>query len=300
MSLIEDKAVGTDSEVGIGRRRSCLTGPFGAEPSRSTVQEQRGQSGQETKHAFTAPIGVITPVNWSSRRKRRSRGTKVVNVIGSYSNPWKLVKDEMKKIDDGFWSPTIDDFTVVATSKRKNEKRVECKTVDQFLAIIYRYRPGSVKRVNIFTHGDRMGIGFYGKVDQAGTVTFHSHAPNTQSVLGTSLDGKSLAKARNPSQWWQCIIRKRLSKRYYLKDVLKRFAKGAEIVLYACRSGVDPTLLKDIATTFKVPVRGFSQKIAFCPKHNNISIDRSRMGIDNCKNPTKDYRTLKPDRVQKP
>jgi hypothetical protein len=213
---------------------------------------------------------------------------KVISLIGQFPNPWKTrIKDEINRIETGQWSPTDDDFYANAVSRK-----LTCTSFLEFMSAIYNNPPRSVAQVNVLTHGSRSSIPFKGTVhNRTGIVTLNH---------STALNDTVLQNAEKNS--WKFKNDKGREVEFWLKDVKSRFAKNAKIVFYACHSGIDLALLKNVATTFNVQVLGFSKEIAYCPsfKRRPPSIDRRRIGVGSCKSPKRKLSLLTPDRQVKP
>lgn len=172
-----------------------------------------------------------------------------VNLAGFFVwDPVLSDAQEIQALADGKWSPATVDFLAVMGDK-------SLKGMGDFTAIlgeIAQYAPGSVKRVNFFTHSDATLLGIRGRNDTSGsggTVTFDV------SVSDTEIDAfaqNGLSFTYNGQQ-------------FDLSDVRARFAPGATFVLYGCKAGQNTSLLNALNKLLGVRVIGFKKKIAFCP-----------------------------------
>lgn len=169
-----------------------------------------------------------------------------VNLAGYFVwDPAISDADEIAALNANQWSPATVDFLAVMGDK-------SLKGMGDFIAImaeIVRYAPGSVKRVNFFTHADNTTLGIRGKISP-GSVLFDVH------VTDADIDSYASSGISFTSN----------GEIFDLDDVRARLAPDAVFVLYGCKAGQNASLLKAIARLLKVRVVGFKKKIAFCPK----------------------------------
>ena len=207
-------------------------------------------------------------------KKTKSAGREIT-IVGSFKNPFKTRADEIEAMDKDRWEPSTDDFVAVGG---------KTVTVDNFLTIFgtilvdgtRETKPGSINRINIFTHANPSMIAFSGQITSAGamaTVTLHGNGALTPGDLQALTQGQTFSvNSTNKTL---------AAKAFTLDDVRRRFAKDAVIVIYACKSGIDTSFLQEIADTFQVKVRGFSDLVGYFPKYTQGSntIDRRHVGI---------------------
>jgi hypothetical protein len=118
------------------------------------------------------------------------------------------------------------------------------------LTAIAQHRPS---RVNIFTHATEGYIALSGRVVKGG-VYF-----NKQEA--TELNGELISKAeQDHTTFW---VGK--SKSFTMKEVRAALPKNAEIVIYACHSGLDKSYLRQLSKVFGAKVKGFSKSIRYYP-----------------------------------
>lgn len=177
---------------------------------------------------------------------------------------WKgKIKKEIEALKSNRWAPSIDDFeALVSTSYTTSH-------FNQLLGIIIKQRKGSVKRINIFTHSNPDLIAFKGTIKP--TTTFAEVSLEINS--GLSLDA---LQGMTDGIWFQVGNSK---KKHTIKDIRARFASGAKVFFYSCKSGTDLVLLKEFANKFVVTAVGFKDNICYCPKYTSHSIDRKHVGL---------------------
>jgi hypothetical protein len=159
-------------------------------------------------------------------------------------------------------------------------------TVDsylQLLAVILvdgnrETQAGSIGRINIFTHANSDMIALSGRIAAGGMST--QVFLNVNSAL--SVDNLNNLTQSGVTFSVQSQSKQIASKKFTLDDVRKRFAKAAVIVVYACHSGMDGAFLQQIADTFQVKVRGFTDVIGYFPKFTEQPAkvtNRKRVGV---------------------
>jgi hypothetical protein len=91
--------------------------------------------------------------------------------VGDFPNPWASAREEIKPIKDGIWFPSTDDFIVVERNSREKKSRTPTKIVGSVGAFIYLVLDqlvGSIKRINLITHGNGSRIAFSDEIDTGG------------------------------------------------------------------------------------------------------------------------------------
>jgi hypothetical protein len=211
-----------------------------------------------------------------------AKGT--VNVVTSFPNPWKPVRKEIVAIDNKAWAPSIDDFAAVAGNS------TTVKGFYQFLGVLLLRPKGKVDRVNIFTHSNPKLIAF------KGTITPRSTYADVRLDVSTALSLQMLEKM-TPSVWFQVG---RSKKKHYVSDIRERFAKGAKVFFYSCKSATDPQLLQEFADTFQVTAVGFKKKICFPVRHDGRRIHRGEIAIGStCRKRTRKFTKLDGEGVER-
>ncbi len=221
-------------------------------------------------------------------KPNKANKTTTITVIADFDNPWKgKLAQEIDRMKNSSWEPSEDDFAVVSGGG------TEISHYMQLFALLVQKPKGTVGRVNVFTHANSDMIAFHGNLKPKTTFT---------EVLLT-VDGSINAQAIQdwPTAQFTLGGGAKTSdgkKTFTIKDVQARFTKDAEIIFYACHSGVDTKFLHDISTGLGAKARGFSKNIAYCPKFTTTppSVDRDWVSIQTCNSPTKDFNKLQPDR----
>lgn len=182
---------------------------------------------------------------------------KEISLIGTYKNPWSE-SAEVDAMAHDHWSPTTDDFSAVAGS---GAKRVT--SWGSVLQVILtdgdaESSPGSISRINIFTHANENFIAFSGTVAaQDGNVMLHVPTALSEDTLSQLNSGITINVDSSNA--------KLKAKKFVLDDIRKRFTKDAVIVIYACHGAVNGAFVQHIADTFQVKVRAFTDVIGYYP-----------------------------------
>lgn len=201
-----------------------------------------------------------------------------LNITGTFKwTPNLSLTQEIAQLvkGKGQWDPGTEDFAKVAGNS------VACQTFGDMLATILTQRPGTVDRVNVFTHANPGVIAFAGDIVPRTTMVDVIMTVNSSPGL-LSLDPLALANLNTPGMFFQIGTN---PTKYTLADVRARFTGNAAlIVFYACRSGGDPKLLQDTADTLGVMVDGFRTPVAYCPRYTQTppTIDRKHIGLQAC------------------
>jgi hypothetical protein len=87
---------------------------------------------------------------------------------------------------------------------------------------------------------------------------------------------------------------------FTLDDVRKKFASDATIWLYLCHGAADPRLFQQVANTFQVTAKGFSNELVYCAPSNFPTSRRHKVAVvtttkpaDSCANGEVEFK--KPD-----
>jgi hypothetical protein len=206
-----------------------------------------------------------------------------VTILGYFY--WKPSIDGKTEIDyliNGKWHPGFEDFKEIAGTS-------PTAAPGDFIALLgmlMDYAPGSISRLNFFTHADSDNIGITGYMT-ATDVLFTSWVSDTD-INNTTVSSNSYTY---------------INTSFTLDDVRKRFAKDAIFVLYGCKAGFDPTtLLTSLKDLLQITVIGFKEKIVFCPPSQTVGgsvfvrkgekMGVYKSGFDCAVDATKDWRSL--------
>lgn len=181
--------------------------------------------------------------------------------------------EQIRKI---LWAPGTKDFQAIAGTS------VTCASLKEVLGVILSQGVGSIRRLNIFTHGESKRLSFRGHMTPMTTTVdvFFDDWKEGGSAFGM-LDMEALDALGQPGIWVQVGTN---PTQFTLADIRSRFvAHRPMVVLYACKSGVDETLVQAIADTLDAQVFGFRKAITFCPRFRRPRfIDRRQIGILDC------------------
>jgi hypothetical protein len=220
-----------------------------------------------------------------------------------FESKWPNEAAEVDAMVGEFWEPATKDFDAVAEAGKVGNSRIfAVADVRTLLGVIQGEKSKSVERVNIITHANPDLLALGGTVSTSGDVRLKISG-GFSAPLDGGIDFNALAGLRSPSF------------KATLDDVVDRFTgKSAEMVIIACNSGgtaVGDLLLKDIAKTFQVTVKGFAVSVQYCPKYEikgppkpvKRVVTRSFTHLDpvQCsKQLKKGFRHLKPTVTMKP
>jgi hypothetical protein len=159
---------------------------------------------------------------------------------GGYPNPYKDEAEETASIKAKTWMPWSRDFGYTAHAAGGG---LGVKTIDELFGAIQGQDIHSITELGLIGHGAGGAIGF------SGTVAFKPEATVTFTDDGLITTESLLAAS---------------TARLYL-NARDRFATGAVITLYACRSGNDQTFVENLSQAFGgVCVRAFKTGIDWC------------------------------------
>jgi hypothetical protein len=167
-------------------------------------------------------------------------------------NPPITEKEEVAYLlaGGGKWHPSYPDYveiTGVTMSKAPGD-------FSALVEMIGEYQPGSIKRLNFWTHADSGSIGIMGHL-VPGAVMFDNSVDET-GISSLNVPGISFGPK---------------GKTVTLDEVRGRFAKDAILVLYGCNIGRYPkTLLTALKDLLQVSVIGFKTENVYCPPPQTI------------------------------
>jgi hypothetical protein len=232
------------------------------------------------------PTGYAIPLaNYLARRRRKAKpagGTREITVVGDFPKPWANAREEIAAIKEDLWFPSTDDFIAVERNSRKKKRGPTpiVDSVESFIHLILDQPAGSIKRINIITHGNGSKIAFSGEIDKEGAVFFDEEL-DVDTLRGMLRHG---IEYRGKHVEWN--------------QVARRFARDAEIVVFACKAAINETLLQDVAEYFEVTVRGFTAELHYHVTFTEARgvIHRNEITVDG----KKDLDDLTPTVVKKP
>jgi len=246
-----------------------------------SVRNQAGPIGLDDHNALQSN-------NSKHKGSKKSKGTRTITVYADFDNPWKgNLSAEIQRMKDSAWEPHEVDFDVVSKGG------TPISSYDQMFGLIVMAPKGSVKRVNVFTHANKDLIAFSGTLKPKATFT------EVNLNIPGSINDQEIAAW--PSKVYELVGSQTSDgkTKFTIADVQARFSEDAEIILFACHSGVDAKFLKDIGKGMGANARGFSKNIAYCPTFttNPPTINRNRLAIQNCSGQkVTDFEQLTPDR----
>jgi hypothetical protein len=201
----------------------------------------------------------------------KAAATTELNLVGDFKwDPPQTDAQLLAELAGNRWSPATADFEAVPGGTP-----VVTPTFGHMLGAIVTQAKGSIARINLFTHGDKTVIGFGGEIKPM-TVTRADVMINVNSS-GNDLIAMEPTGMANLSQ--PGVTFTLGSKTLTVQDIRDRFAKDAQIVLYACHSAQTASFLKSIATFFGVKVVGFKVEIGYYPPVQDVPSKFKRQGM---------------------
>jgi len=267
--------------------------PFAATPSPTLVPV-----GESVNDGILARAGENDPIPLLDNPQPKPQvtlaaGTLELTLLGNYTNPWKTDPVTEARLAMGLvpaapggesphWSPATDTFEASAKAEPAGAGTIAtCANLDDLLNAIVQRSDGSIKRINIITHGDSGGIGIRGEI-KATTFTDKNNAANS-FVPGTVIF--TLDRTYLSATLLKGVTGSDVAKR---DQARQKFGGGAGIFLYSCNAASDASLVKALAEFFKVQVTGFGATVGYFPdvafdaaKKPLRITDRTKSGVDN-------------------
>jgi hypothetical protein len=267
-------------------------------------EQEQTAPGLQGGGEMAGPLGLQggVPLDGGADEKKPATSGSELNLVGSYPKPkeWTAAK-ELEEIKADRWFPHTLDFLAVAGRGSK-----EITSPEDFLLKIIE-ASGPIQRLNYFSHGMRGLIATSGVIDtQKATCSLDS---GWTSVSGERRIADPYAKVwGDDAQDSGTTAITVGSQTFTLDQVRAKFTADAEIWLYTCQGGGDMVLLRNLANTFKVTVRGFSNAIVYCAPANFPGSRQHRVNMkatgrtekEACPDAVLDFRKLKPDLSRPP
>lgn len=200
---------------------------------------------------------------------------------------WNPAIDEKTEVEyflagGGKWHPSYADYVEITGTTTPNGPG----DFNRLMEMIGEYRPGSIKRLNFWTHADSGSIGITGDIVPF-NVVFTSWVDET-AITNLNVPGISFGPP---------------GKTMTLDQIRGRFANDAIFVLYGCNIGRYPkTLLTALKDLLQVTVIGFKTENVYCPPDQTIGsstfirkgekVGVRKSGFDCKTDSTRDWRSL--------
>jgi len=255
-----------------------------------------GESGLLGEGQPPGPVGAqAIPLDAASGTKPAAAGIEL-NLVGNYEKPqsWTAEK-ELALIRKDSWFPHSADFLAVAGKGSV----IVASPEDLLLKIVS--APGSISRLNFFSHG------VFGKIAMSGQVDPEGKSCSLDSGW-TQVGGVGPMIADPYAKIWGDHGENSRNKvtmgtrSFSLDDVRAKFAPGAEIWLYICHGAADGRLLQNIANAFQVTVRSFTKIIVYCApdkfpqsRAHKVNVLKTTKPSDSCPGAESDFHKLTSD-----
>jgi peptidoglycan hydrolase-like protein with peptidoglycan-binding domain len=300
------------SQIHVPLLVDCVFGPQTTLATRAfqacrglTVDGRLGPSTWRALLGFPSAVGLSFPtspatasrvvVGQTAKPKRQAQAKKgafatEVSLVATFRRPraWKTFGTaegdaiELKLLKKGTWHPTSDDMRLVANVPNQGTMRTEVIDISNMNGLIASIikRPngqdranGSIRRLNIISHGNPGVIGLTGDVDDDGGISFRSSG--TQDLLDSeTLDAFSLSRLNDEG----CALR---------DQARAKFDPAGEIALILCNGGLGSglALMQDLSRVFNVRVLGYRDEILFHPQKDRsgtriVQRDLTALGPD--------------------
>lgn len=195
-----------------------------------------------------------------------SGGAKELNLVGQFEWDTAMSDDDLlQELAANRWEPGTLDFSAIPGGTV-----AVTPTFGNMLGAIFIQPPGSISRLNLFTHANKDLIGFSGQI-QRRTVGRADVMINTNSFGDnlTAMDPTSMNNLNQPGVFFE-IGSGNQKKKVTVAEIRTRFAENAIIVLYACHTGQLKSFVKSIATFFNTKVIGFTINVAYFPPAQTV------------------------------
>ncbi|MBI1745321.1 MAG: hypothetical protein HYR55_01885 [Acidobacteria bacterium] len=212
-----------------------------------------------------------------------------LNLWGDFTDgPWKSDMEILAAAKAGKWYPGRIDLENFAKSGKRG-KTLPVHNVWNLMCAIAREKPGSVGRVNIFTHANKGFIALSGRVVVGNVIFNEGPAEFGEQTLDIANDEGTTFSDKE-------------SKNITLERVRRSFTKKAFLVIYACHAGLDKEYLSNIAKLLGIVVKSFSGEIRYhpIPSKDGKKIVDTKYGLKGSPVEVSDFHALMPDRQAEP
>jgi hypothetical protein len=210
----------------------------------------------------------------------------------------RLDKPDDSEIRTGrTWFPGTKELREFAEKgRRKNNPEPEVMNdLRGFLYTLGKKKPGTISRLYLFTHASEARPGQDAIIGLSGRVILD----NVVLERGqNALDDFAMEQAEEEVFGLKTMTKQEIyAQDITITNVREAFRNDAEVVIYACHSGLDQLYLNKIAKLFGVKVRGFKKMIRYTlvPDKNHTHIVKRTYGIEGSKAEYTDFHSLTAD-----
>ncbi len=280
---------------------SRVPGPLGTEGS---ATPDAGDSGLLGGGSAPGPVAGVIPLDTPlpTSPARAPAQARELNLVGSFPKPASWTPDKEKQLiapGNDHWFPHTLDFKAVAGTGS-----LEIASAWDFLLKIVQAK-APISRLNFFSHATTGLVAMEGTIlDDGSNVLL---APSGTDGRWTQIiSGRAGAIVDPYAGTWGTFGENSGSVKitvgttqFTLDEVRAKFVKGATIWLYLCHGATDPNLFQEIANTFQVTAKGFTQEVLYCAPSNfptsrqhKVNILTTTKPIDSCPNAVSDFHGL--------
>jgi hypothetical protein len=206
-----------------------------------------------------------------------------VSAVAEFPRPWSHDSEEievMKKA--GKWHPTVNDLEAVANTPNTingvlRTDVIRVKTIGELVGVLEKSKdikrpPHSVKRLNIFSHGNPGLVALSGTVAATGDVKLGDPSEDIDAA-GKLIQHKSTHLDHGTISWLNELddFNKDINGPRFRNIARNKLHPEAEIWLILCNGagiGKSFELAREIANTFGVAVYGYETEICYHPTYD--------------------------------
>jgi hypothetical protein len=272
----------------------------GGGPGRFRVPSMLGAQGNDSRlvphpHApasryrlLTAKEHLILLADNSPKTFSATAGSpREINFVGTFKSYWygKPLSEILDAANKKNWFPDTIDLIEFAKKGSKGNP-IQVANLNDLLYQIGKNKPGTIGRLNLFTHAVKGSVALSGVVAKNFVDWKDEDANTSQAIDDTQIEDNENQNKVFP--WGGKIT---------ITDVRAAFRKDAVVVIYACNAGLDKPYLNKISKLFGVKVRGFSKMIVFnlIPDKSGMRIIKTTYSVEDSNQTVTDFHQLRPD-----
>jgi hypothetical protein len=197
--------------------------------------------------------GTGAPKKTQSKKPTTSAKLELV-LVGQFSSDYDKTVTREAVQSSGEWYADTKDFTDLATQGKHGAPQI-LSTIGNWMSFLESRDEGSVRRIDILTHGERESIAFQGRI-------FAPRGEKRADIRIADARGDILTTPFIDVLLLDELMLEREEADRFVR-IRRSFAKGGEIHLYACRAGSTGLLPAKMAKVFGVRVSAFTLDLRF-------------------------------------